>query len=67
MIELLRTHDPVQLSACRELLLEADIAAYVFDSITGGILNATVPVRLMVAEDDAALARHLLRQAGVLD
>ena len=64
MIELLRTTDPVKLSAVRALLAEADVASVDFDSAAGSIWQAAIPVRLMVSDDDLARAAAALRAAG---
>ncbi len=64
MTELERLRDPVRLSAMRAVLSDADIQSFVFDGQTGGILSGVIPTRLMVADDDAELARHVLSEAG---
>jgi len=66
MRELLRTTDVVRLSWLVALLAEAGIEAVVFDthtSILEGSIGA-IPRRLMVAADDEARARQVLRDAG---
>lgn len=63
MKEILRTNDPVLLSALQAALAEDGIAAVVFDaytSIAEGSLGV-LPRRLMVADDDADRAAWLLR------
>ncbi|MEO8114365.1 MAG: DUF2007 domain-containing protein [Phenylobacterium sp.] len=61
MIELIATSDPVQLSFWQAALAAADIEAFVFDA--GIPWAGTMPRRLMVAEEDAALARRAIEQA----
>ncbi|MEO1101905.1 MAG: DUF2007 domain-containing protein [Pseudomonadota bacterium] len=62
MEEILRTNDPVKLSYARHVLGEAGIASYVLDEHTAYIdgRGPLVPIRLMVASDDAAQARIAL-------
>lgn len=63
MKEILRTNDPVLLSALQAALAGAGIEAIVFDaytSIAEGSLGV-LPRRLMVPEDDAAEAERILR------
>jgi hypothetical protein len=64
MTELERLRDPVRLSALRAALADAGIESFVFDGQTGGIFIGVIPSRLMVADDDAELARHVLTEAG---
>lgn len=69
MKEILRTNDPVLLSALMAALSEAGIDAVVFDaytSIAEGSLGV-LPRRVMVPEGSAARAERLLREieAGV--
>jgi hypothetical protein len=66
MRELLRTNDTVRLFFLRVLLRDAGIDAIVLDqhmSVLEGSASA-IPRRLMVAEEDEARARHVLREAG---
>ncbi|MCP5366598.1 MAG: DUF2007 domain-containing protein [Hyphomicrobiales bacterium] len=66
MIELARIDDPVKLSWLTARLREAGIEAVVFDTHTSGLYAGmldTVRCRVMVAEDDAARARAILREA----
>ncbi|HYG88226.1 MAG TPA: DUF2007 domain-containing protein [Azospirillum sp.] len=66
MRELLRTTDAVRLSWLIALLADAGIEATVFDthtSILEGSIGA-IPRRLMVAADDEARARRVLKDAG---
>ncbi|WP_404380495.1 DUF2007 domain-containing protein [Caenispirillum salinarum] len=63
MKEILRTNDPVLLSALQAALAEADIEPLVFDaytSIAEGSLGV-LPRRLMVADEDAWRAESILR------
>lgn len=63
MKEILRTNDPVLLSALQAALAGAGIEAIVFDaytSIAEGSLGV-LPRRLMVPDDDAAQAERILR------
>jgi len=60
------SNDPVRLSFLTALLADAGIVAVMLDthaSVMDGSIGA-VPRRLMVADDDAARARQLLREAG---
>ena len=64
MVELLRTTDPVRLSWLEALFAEAGIPMIVLDahmSIMEGSIGA-LPRRVMVADEDAARARRLLRE-----
>lgn len=66
MRELLRTNDTVRLSFLRVLLRDAGIDAIVLDqhmSVLEGSASA-IPRRLMVADEDEARARRVLREAG---
>ncbi len=66
MVELLRTNDPVRLSWLQALLADARIEAIVLDthaSVVQGSIGA-IQRRLMVADDDLALARRVLDSAG---
>jgi hypothetical protein len=65
--EVLRSNDAVLLSYVEALLTEAGIAHVVMDahmSIVEGSVGI-LPRRLMVAEDQLAQARELLRDAGL--
>ena len=67
MIELLRTNDPVLVSFAQALLRDAGLRFDVLDvhmSIVEGSLGI-LPRRLAVHEDDAAVARTLLVDAGI--
>jgi hypothetical protein len=67
MVELLRTNDPVFLSWVDALLRDGGVETILLDqhmSILEGSINA-LSRRLMVADDDEARARALLREAGV--
>lgn len=58
--------DPVRVSFLLALLRDAGIACFVLDAhisaVEGGI--GAFPRRLMVAEEDLAQARRVLREAG---
>ena len=64
MTELERTRDPVRLSALRAALADGGVESFVFDAAAGSLLPPAIPARLMVVDDDADLARHILAQAG---
>jgi hypothetical protein len=66
MRELMRTNDPVLLTAVQSLLGGADIPHQVFDqnmSVLEGSLGI-LPRRLLVPEEHAVSARRLLEAAG---
>jgi hypothetical protein len=65
MTELERVRDPVRLSALRAVLSDAGIESFVFDADMGGLFAAAIPKRLMVIDDEAELARHVLAEAGL--
>jgi len=58
MIELLRSNDPVLLSAVTAALAEAGIEAIEFDGLAD-IYGAMFPRRLMVLEEDLTRARRI--------
>jgi len=65
--ELVRTNDVVLISAIGALLDSAKIMHLVFDqniSVTEGTIGM-FPRRIVVAEDDIAVARKLLTDAGL--
>jgi hypothetical protein len=65
--ELVRTNDPVLLSAMQALLQAANIPHVVLDqnmSVLEGSLGI-LPRRLLVAEGYVRQARHLLKDAGL--
>ena len=67
MRELVRTNDPVLISAIEALLDGADIPHVVLDqnmSVLDGSIGV-LPRRVMVADDRAAAARKLLQDAGL--
>lgn len=67
MEEVLRTNDPALLAFATALLSGEDIEAVVFDvhmSVLDGSIGI-LPRRLMVAEDEAAGARRILRDNGL--
>ena len=60
------SNDPVRLSFLVVLLADAGVTAIVLDthaSIMDGSIGA-IPRRLMVADDDEARARRVLRESG---
>jgi hypothetical protein len=59
MIELLRTEDPVLISALKAALDEAGIEAFAFDGPISDIYGAVFPRRLMVHPDDLDAAREI--------
>jgi hypothetical protein len=59
MIELLRTENPVLMSALKAALDEAGIAAFAFDGPISDIYGAAFPQRLMVHPDDLDAAREI--------
>lgn len=66
--ELVRTNDTVLVSAIGALLTAADIHHLVFDqnmSVLEGSLGV-LPRRVLVADDDLAAARRILRDAGLV-
>ena len=67
MIAILTTTDQVKLSAVRALLASEGVASEAFDSAVGNLWRAVIPLRLMVADDDADPARRVLRQAGFVE
>ena len=67
MQELLRTNDTVLLSWLEALLADSGIEVVVLDrhtSILEGSIGA-LPCRLVVRDEDAVRARHILREAEV--
>ncbi len=69
MKELLRTGDPVRLSWVTALLAGENIETLVLDSYMSfaeGSISA-IPRRLMVADEDFEVARHLLAEAGEIE
>jgi hypothetical protein len=67
MIAILTTTDPVKLSAVAALLADGGVACETYDVGAGGLYPAILPRRLMVADEDAAAARRLLREAGFVE
>ena len=59
MIELLRTPDPVLMSALKAALDEAGIGSFEFDGPIADIYGAVFPRRLMIHEDDLKEARAI--------
>jgi hypothetical protein len=67
MHEIVRTNDPVMISAVGALLDGANIHHLVLDqniSVLEGSIGI-FPRRILVAEEDVNRARHLLTQAGL--
>ena len=67
MEELLKTNDPTVISFATALLRAEDIEVFVFDvhmSILDGSLGI-LPRRMMVAREDAFMARSILRDNGI--
>ena len=65
MREVLKTNNPVELNFAEVVLADAGIESVVFDahmSVLDGSM-VILPRRLMVADDDAARAATLLREA----
>ncbi len=61
------TNDPVRLSLLTAVLRDAGFAPVVLDaqmSVLEGSIGA-IPRRIVVASDDAARARRVLRDAGI--
>ncbi len=67
MRELVRTNDPVLVSAIGALLDGAKIRHLVFDQNMSALEGSLgiLPRRVLVAEDDIAAARRLLTDAGL--
>ena len=63
MIALLTTTDPVKLSAAQAILLASEIESAVFDRAAGTLWTSIIPMRLMVANEDAPRARRALTEA----
>ncbi|MHB8527892.1 MAG: putative signal transducing protein [Caulobacteraceae bacterium] len=64
MVEILRTSDPVKLSAVLALLKDGGVDAVVFDAAAGALMRGVIPQRLMVADAELGQAGRLLREAG---
>lgn len=67
MEELLKTNDPTVISFATALLRAEDIEVFVFDvhmSILDGSLGI-LPRRMMVAREDAFMARSILKDNGI--
>jgi hypothetical protein len=60
------SNDPVRLSFLTALLADAGIRAVVLDAYTSAVEGSigAIPRRLMVADEDEAPARQVLREAG---
>lgn len=59
MIELLRTENPVLLSAVMAALADAGIEAVAFDGLIADVYGGVFPQRLMVLEEDLGAARRI--------
>lgn len=57
--------DPIRMQFLAALLRDAGIEAVLLDRNLAGLGLAIFPQRLAVRGEDAARARHLLKQAGV--
>ena len=69
VLELLRLNDPVKLSFLEALLRDGGIESFILDqhmSVLEGSASA-IPRRLMVRDEDAERACHILREAEELD
>lgn len=66
MQTIILTNDPVRISFLRALLRDGGIDCQVFDEFASGVDGSigAVPRRLVVADDDAELARAILAEAG---
>lgn len=67
MMELLRTNDPVVLSLAASLLSESNVAHHVADDHLSDSSIGDLQPRLLVADDQAVLARSILTDAGLLE
>ncbi len=61
------TADAIKLSAVQALLAAEGVQSAIFDAAAGGLWRAIIPMRLMVADDDAARGRWALRTAGFVE
>lgn len=67
MIELIRTNDAVILSFVESLLRDAGIGCFIADqnmSVLDGSIGV-LPRRIMIADEDADVAREILVDAGI--
>lgn len=67
MVELLRTDDPVVLSYAAALLTDADVTHHLAGLHLNDGSGGEMQPRLLVAADQAGIARRLLVDAGVLE
>jgi hypothetical protein len=67
MIELLRTNDLVLISAIRALLAEDGVDVFVADEHMSSLEGSVgfLPRRILLRDEDLALARRLLEEAGL--
>jgi hypothetical protein len=64
LIALVTSSDEIKLRAIWALLANGGLASELFDTAAGTLWPAIIPLRLMVADEDAASARRILREAG---
>ncbi len=64
MIAFLTTTDPVKLSAAEALLSAAGVTAVVFDRAAGTLWTSIIPMRLMIDNGDARIAKTVMAAAG---
>ncbi len=62
MIELLRSENPVLISALKAALADVRIQVYEFDGAWADTYAGLTPRRLMVAEEDLGKARSVARE-----
>ncbi len=67
VIALMTTTDAIKLSAAQALLAAAGVESALFDAAAGGLWRAIIPMRLMVADDDAGRGQWALRAAGFVE
>ena len=68
MLELMRLNDRVRLSFLEALLRDGGVEIFVLDHHMSTLEGsaAAIPLRLVVRNEDAWLARYILREAGEL-
>jgi hypothetical protein len=66
MRAIMQTNDPVRLSFLASVLRDAGIGCLVLDAYASAVDGSigAIPRRLMVAPEDEARARQVLREAG---
>jgi hypothetical protein len=69
VIELVRTNDLVLISRLEALFSEADLRFFVADQHMSAVEGSLgfLPRRIMVARDDVAQAKRLMREVGLGD